>query len=80
MLLLVLGAVFVLAAAGLLVGGGTLIWVENVIKHSEGFYTTRPVRLSRDSYAIVSKPMEIELGPIRLSDSSRWGAIKVEAT
>jgi len=79
-LLLVFGAILVLIAVGLLAGGGALLWAEGALKDDEGFYTTRAVRLARDSYAIVSEPAEIELGPTWILDWSRLVTVKVEAT
>ena len=79
-LLLVFGAIVVLIAAGLLIGGGALMWTEGALKDTEGFYTTRTVPLTRDSYAIVSEPAEIDLGPAWILDWSRLVTVKVEAT
>jgi hypothetical protein len=78
-LLLVFGAILVLIGTGLLVGGGALMWTEGTLKDSEGFYTTRAVRLARNSYAIVSEPAEIDLGPTWILDWSRLVTVKVEA-
>ena len=36
-LLLVFGAIFVLVAVGLLIGGGALLWAEYALKDDEGF-------------------------------------------
>ena len=79
-LLLVFGAIFVLVAVGLLIGGGVLLWAEYALKDEGGFYTMRAVRLARDSYAIVSEPAEIELGPAWVLDWSRLVTVKAEAT
>jgi len=78
--LLALGVVFVLIAAGLLAGGGALMWGEGALKDSEGFYTTRAIQLSRDSYAIVSEPAEIDLGPAWILDWNKPVTVRVEAS
>lgn len=79
-LLIVFGALLALVAVGLLIGGGALMWIESALKDSEGFYTTRTVSLTRDSYAIVSEPAQIDLGPAWIPDWSRSVTVKVEAT
>ena len=66
-------------AVGLLIGGGALLWAEYALKDDEGFYTMRAMRLVRDSYAIVSEPAEIELGPAWVLDWSRSVTVKAEA-
>jgi len=79
-LLIVFGALLALVAVGLLIGGGALMWIESALKDSEGFYTTRAVSLTRDSYAIVNEPTQIDLGPAWIPDWSRSVTVKVEAT
>ena len=61
MILLVFGIIVLLISIGLLVGGGALLWADNVIKDSEGFYTTGTIQIERDSYAIVSGPADIDI-------------------
>jgi len=79
-LLLVIGVVFVLIAAGLLAGGGALMWGEGALKDSEGFYTTRAIQVTRDSYAIISEPAEIDLGPAWILDWNKPVTVRVEAS
>jgi uncharacterized membrane protein len=60
-ILLVLGIIGLLISIGLLVGGGALLWADNTIKDSEGFYTTRTIQIEKDSYAIVTGPANIDI-------------------
>jgi len=60
-ILLVLGIIGLLVSISLLVGGGTLLWADKTIKDSEGFYTTRTIRIEKDSHAIVTGPADIDI-------------------
>ena len=60
--LLVFGIIVLLASVVLLVPGGGLMWAERALRDSEGFYTTKAIELEKDSYAIVTKPANIDLG------------------
>jgi len=60
--LLVVGIIVLLISLVPILGGGALIWVEKTLRDSEGFYTTPAIRLEKDSYAIVTKPANIDLG------------------
>jgi len=60
-ILLIFGIIGLVISIGLLVGGGTLLWAENTIKDSEGFYTTRTIQIEKDSYAIVTGPADIDI-------------------
>ncbi len=60
-MLLVFGIIVLLMSIGLLVGGGALLWTDNVIKDSEGFYNTGTIQIEKDSYAIVSGPADIDI-------------------
>ena len=59
--LLVFGVIVLLVSVVLLLSGGALMWAERAIKDSEGFYSTKTIRLERDSHAIVTKPADIDL-------------------
>jgi len=59
--LLVFGVIVLLVSIALLLSGGALMWVDRTIKDSEGFYSTKTIHLERDSYAIVTKPADIDL-------------------
>ncbi len=60
-ILLVFGGLGLLISIGLLVGGGALLWADNTIKDSEGFYTTRTIQMEKDSHAIVTGPADIDI-------------------
>jgi len=60
-ILLVFGVIGLLISVGLLVGGGTLLVADNVIKDSEGFYSTRTIQIEKDSFAIVSGPADVDI-------------------
>ncbi len=59
--LLVFGVIVLLVSFAFLVPGGVLMWAERAIKDSEGFYSTKTISSERDSYAIVTKPADIDL-------------------
>jgi len=60
-ILLIFGIIGLLLSISLFVGGGTLLWVDNTIKDSEGFYTTRTIEIEKDSHAIVTGPTDIDI-------------------
>ncbi len=77
--LLIFGVLILLVGVGVLFAGGTLVGVERAFRDNEGFITTRTIHLQRDSYAVVTQPAHIDLGP-----DWPWGwvslaTIKVEA-
>jgi len=59
--LLIIGIIGLLVSIGMLAGGGALLWVDNTIKDSDGFYCTRTIRIEKDSYAIVAGPDNIDM-------------------
>ncbi len=67
LLLALLGITGTMVAAALLIGGGTLLWVDTTMTDSEGFINTKPVKLETETYAITTPPAQIEIetpGPI----------------
>lgn len=76
--LLVFGIIVLVVSAGLVFSGGALLWADSVLKDDEGFYTTRTVRLDKDSYAIVTEPAEINLSAGGVWDWSNLVTFKVE--
>jgi uncharacterized membrane protein len=60
-ILLVFGIIGLLISIGLLAGGATLLWADNTIKDSDGFYTTETIQIEKDSYAIVTGPADIDV-------------------
>ena len=78
--LLVFGVIVLLISFGLMAGGGALIWADNTIKDSEGFYTTKTVQLERDSYAIVTPAADIDLRAAWLWDWGNLATFKIEGS
>jgi hypothetical protein len=66
--LLVFGIIFLPVSVGLLLGGGALVWANSSLTDSEGFFTTKDRQIERDSYAIVTQPVDIDL-----EAGWRWG-------
>lgn len=60
-ILLIFGIIGILISIGLLLGGGAILWADNTIKDSEGFYTTKTIQIEKDSYAIVTGPANIDI-------------------
>ena len=59
-ILLVFGIIGLLISIVFLVGGGILLWAQNTIKDTEGFYNTKTIQIEKDSYAIVTGPANID--------------------
>jgi hypothetical protein len=78
--LLVFGVIVLLVSFGLIAGGGVIIWANNTIKDSEGFYTTDTVQLERDSYAIVTPTADIDLKTAWLWDWDDLATFKIEGS
>ncbi len=78
--LLVFGAIFILISIGMIVGGGTLIWIDQAFKDSEGFLTTDTVTLERSSYAITTHPADIDLRGWWRWGQGDFATIKVEGS
>jgi hypothetical protein len=67
LLLALLGITGAMVAAALLIGGGTLLWVDTTMTDSEGFINTKPVELETETFAITTPPAQVEIetpGPI----------------
>jgi len=60
-IVLIFGVIGILISIGLLMGGGAILWMDNTIKDSEGFYTTETIQIEKDSYAIVTGPADIDI-------------------
>jgi hypothetical protein len=60
-ILLIFGIIVLLISLSLLMGGGALLWAQNTIKDSEGFYNTKTIQIEKDSYAIVAGPADIDV-------------------
>jgi hypothetical protein len=59
--LLVFGIIASVVAIGLFLAGGFAVWLDTARTDSEGFITTGTINLDRDSHAIVTEPVEIEI-------------------
>jgi hypothetical protein len=57
--LVVLGSILALLAAGLLAAGGTLLWVDLTQRDDDGFLTTPTERFESDSFAITSDSIDL---------------------
>ncbi len=81
--LLVFGIIFLVGSVFLLIGGGGMVWANAALTDSEGFYTTDTTRLRSDSYAIATKPADIEWdmndGMGWCSDPGDFLTIRIEA-
>jgi hypothetical protein len=58
-LLVILGCVLALLAAGLLAVGGTLLWADRTQRDDDGFLTTPTERFESDSFAITSDSIDL---------------------
>lgn len=65
---------------GLIVGGGALMWSNNFLKDSEGYYSTRTVDIERDSYGITTYPAHINFGPDWVFNWSDLVKVKLTAS
>lgn len=76
--LVVAGALVVLLAVSVGVGGGVLVWAHSTQRDTDGYYTTSTERFETTSYAITSN--EIDLGSSRREapvDLGRVGTIRI---
>jgi hypothetical protein len=58
-LLVVLGSILALLAAGLLAAGGTLLWADRTQRDDDGFLSTPTERFESDSFAITSDTIDL---------------------
>jgi len=79
-ILLIFGVLILLAAVGLLFGGGAIMWANSALTDSEGFYTTGTVDLDRDSHAIVTTPVNMDVRAAWLWGWGNLATIKVEGS
>jgi len=49
---LIVGSLFLIVGVVLLIGGGTIVGIDRAFTDSDGFLTTPPTELTRDTYAI----------------------------
>lgn len=73
----VAGAILVLLSIGLLVVGGTLLWVHGTRRDVAGFYTTPTTRVATAGYAVT---FDAQLGSVNWTPADLLGDIRVRAT
>lgn len=61
--LIIVSVLIFFIGVGLIVGGGALMWSNNFLRDSEGYYSTKTVDIERDSYGITTYPAHINFGP-----------------
>jgi hypothetical protein len=60
--LAVVGVLVAIFALGLVAGGGALLWV-NGQRDADGYFSSDPETLTSSSYALVSEPLALTIGP-----------------
>jgi hypothetical protein len=76
---LVLGSVLLLAAAGLLVGGGVLLWAD-LGNRTDGFVFSEADGFWTDGYALSSERLDLSTGADWVPLSATLGTARVEVT
>ncbi len=61
--LLVFGAIVISIAIGIIVAGGTMVWVDSAIADNEGYLTTKTIKFDSDSSTILAEPGDVGVGP-----------------
>jgi len=77
--LIALYALVLLVGVGLIIGGGSILWANTFMKDADGFYTTRPVEVQRDSHAITSYPADIDIESLPVLNWLKSIEVKVTA-
>ena len=65
-LFLVFGVILVVAGSGMIVAGGGMLWANSALTDDEGYITSKTFQIETDSYAITSRPVNIDV-------ASMWG-------
>jgi len=65
---LVFGIIIILVAVALMVGGGAVIWIDRAHTDSEGFIISDTIQIERDSYAVVTGPIDIDETALKVLD------------
>ena len=60
-LMVIVGAIFVITSLGLLTGGGALVSIEDAFSDNDGYLISMPVELATDTYALVSPSFDLEV-------------------
>lgn len=77
-LLVVVGVIMLIVGLAIMAGGGALLFSNQTLKDQEGFYSTRTIKVKRDSHAVTTLPAEIHFGPAWFLDWTEAIAVKVE--
>lgn len=70
----VLGSILALAALGMLIGGGVLLWAHHTMRDGDGFYSSPAVILESKGHAIVADGIDLASHP------GEWWPSRLEAT
>jgi hypothetical protein len=70
----VLGSILALAALGMLIGGGVLLWGHQTLLDEDGFYSSPAVVLESEGHAIVADGIDLASHP------GEWWPSRLEAT
>jgi len=74
----VIGGLVALVAAGLLVGGGGLLWAHATQRNANGFFTSPTVVLSTETYALTSTDIDLGSRPGEWLPSGRPATVRVD--
>jgi hypothetical protein len=77
---LVLGLLLLLPAAGLLLGGGVLLWADQSKRDADGFLLSPTASVSTPGYALVSDRIDLSTGGDWVPVSAALGTARVQAT
>jgi hypothetical protein len=75
-----IGVAGLVAAAALLFGGGSLLLFEDALTDEGGFFTSVPLEIAADGYAVVAGPAEIDLAPDIPVNLGEIAAVRIRAT
>ena len=78
--ILIIGVIVLLVALGLIISGGALLVVNNYLADDEGYYSTKTIRIEKDSYAIVSEPIDVDMDEAWILDWGNLASFRVEGT
>ena len=74
-----LGITGAILATALLIGGGTLLWIDATMTDREGFISAKPVTLETDTYGIATPPAEIDVTSTGPFEFGTLATFRIEA-
>jgi hypothetical protein len=77
-ILLVFGIIIMVAALGLVIAGGGVLWVNGALTDDDGYFTTKTLSVDRSSYAVITEPADVDLGSAWVWDWGNLVKFKVE--